>query len=74
MQNLKTIFFAFVPMVIGSFKAKADLPLSKITADNSLITETREILLTGDSILLIGFVLWIAYIVFCSSKDTLKKL
>lgn len=77
MQNLRYIFFVFLPMVIGSFKANADLPLPMTNSDNSCfntMTDVREFLLTGDSILLIGFLLWIAYIVFCFPKDTLKKL
>lgn len=79
MQCIKNIFFAFPLMVIGSFKACAfkatvELPLPMVTGDNGSITETREFLLTGDTILLIGFILWIAYIAFCFPKNTLKKL
>jgi uncharacterized membrane protein len=74
MQYLKTIFFALFSMVICSFKAHAALSLSMVTGDTNLITETREFLLTGDTILLVGFALWIAYIVFLFPKHTLKKL
>ena len=78
-KYLKTIFFAFPLMVIGSGKAWAGLPLPMAMSDCNLfealpITETREFLLTGDSIMLIGFLLWIAYIVFFFPKETFKKL
>jgi hypothetical protein len=72
MIYFKAIFFAFPLMGIGSFKVHADLPMAP--GEGLSITETREFLLTGDLILLIGFVLWIAYIVFCFPKGTLKKL
>jgi hypothetical protein len=74
MHNIKYIFFIFFPMVIGSSKANANLSLLMVNGDNGSITEMQEYLLTGDSILLIGFLLWIAYIVFCMPKNTFKKL
>lgn len=81
MQALKSIFFLFFLMVIGSFKANsfketADLPLPMANGENSwlnTLTE-REFLLTSDSIMLVGFLLWVAYIVFCMPKNTLKKM
>jgi len=59
-------------MVIGSFKAWAGLPMAM--SEGIPLTETREFLLTGDGILLIGFLLWIAYIVFFIPRDTFKGL
>ncbi len=79
MIYLKTTFFALPLMVIGSsrawaFKATTDLPLSIAYGDAYLTSETREFVLRGDTILLIGFLLWIAYVVFFVSKDPFKKL
>ena len=77
MKNLKSIFFFMFLMVIGSFKATADLPLPMANGENSCLntlTETREFLAIGDSILLIGFLLWVAYIIFCFPKNTFKKM
>jgi hypothetical protein len=61
-------------MVIGSGKAAADLPLSMALGEGIPMTETQEFLLTGDCIVFFGFLLWIAYIVFCMPKNTFKKL
>ena len=50
MKALKSIFFLFFLMVIGSFKAQADLPLPMANGENSwlnTLTE-REFLLTSD--------------------------
>ena len=76
MRTLKSIFFLFPLMVIGSFKVRADLPLPMANGENSWLTTLtdREILLTSDSLLLIGFLLWVAYIVFCMPKNTFKKM
>jgi hypothetical protein len=77
MKYIKIPFFAFLPTVMGSFEAKANLSLPILSLENNFLnamTETREFLLTGDSILLIGFLLWVGYIVFCFPKDTFKKL
>ena len=80
MQALKFIFFLFPLMVIGSSKVSADLPLPMANGENSWLSTLTErdplrgeILLTGDSILFGFFILWIAYIVFCFPKHTLKK-
>ena len=73
----KTIFFTFIPMVIGSSKAWADLPLPMVNSPSSCfetMTEMREFLVTSDSIVLLGFLLWAAYIMFFFPKGTLKKL
>lgn len=73
MKNIKYISLVSLPMVIGSFKAKADVPLQFANLENNFlnaITETQKYLLTGDGILLMGFLLWIAYILFCFPKHT----
>lgn len=75
MTYFKHIFFVIIPMVIGSFKASASLPLPMASSENgclNALTE-REFMLTSDSIMLIGFLLWVAYIVFCFPKNTLNK-
>lgn len=82
MQYSKTIFFAFPLMVIGSskthaFKTTTDLffPMDDSPSSSfSTITEMQTFLLTSDSILFVGFLLWIAYIIFFFPKDTLKQL
>lgn len=74
MRHIKAFFFAFPLTVIGSSKAWADLPLPMAMSEGIPLTETQDFLLTGDTILLICFVLWIAYIVFCFPKHTFKKL
>lgn len=73
MQHFKTLCLTFPLMVICSSKAWADLSIPMVSGDNGLITDSQVFLLTGDSILLIGFLFWIAYIVFCPPKHTLKK-
>lgn len=73
MKNIKYISLVSLPMVIGSFKTKADVPLQFANLENNFlnaITETQKYLLTGDGILLMGFLLWIAYILFCFPKHT----
>ena len=81
MKYSKTLFFSFLPMVIGSSKAWADLPLPMgnnfsscfdAMAEAEIITS--DFLLTSDSILFVGFLLWIAYILFFFPKNTLKQL
>lgn len=77
MRTLKYFFFFLFVVLISSLKVWADLPLPMSNGDIgcvSKLTEMQEVLLTGDSILLTGFVVWIAYIVFCFPRDTLKKL
>lgn len=77
MKYIKILFSVFLSTLICSFKASAALPLPMVNIDNSFLnamTETRAFLLRGDGILLIFFILWIAYIVFCFPKDTPKKL
>lgn len=76
---LKYIAFVLFPLVIGSSRATADLPLPMASGNASFfenlpITEARELFPTGDSILWFSFLLWIAYIIFCFPKDTFKKL
>lgn len=73
MQALKIIFFLFPLMVIGSFKAHAALPLPMARGESISMTDTQEFLAIGDGILLVGFVLWIAYIIFCMPSHTLKR-
>lgn len=74
MIYLKHAFFLIVAMGIISSKAWAGLLLPMPTVREFSALETREFLLTGDGILLIGFVLWVAYCVFCFPKDTFKKV
>lgn len=68
--TLKSLMLISLFMVTGSFKANADLPLPMVGG----MTETQEFLLTGDTFLLVGFSLWIAYIVFGFPKANLRKL
>ena len=77
MPNLKYISLVFLTIVIGSFKVKADIPLPIESLESNCmnaIKAAQKYLLTGDGVLLMGFLLWIAYIVFCFPKDTLRKL
>ncbi|MBA3814168.1 MAG: hypothetical protein H0X26_06730 [Alphaproteobacteria bacterium] len=79
MAYLKTIFFALPLMVIGTSRAWAvkettDLALSVAYGDAYLTTDAREFVLGGDTILLIGFLLWIVYVVFSFPNKTFKKL
>lgn len=73
MRYLKHAFFLILSMGIIPSKAWAGLSLPMPTVRDFLQLETREFILTGDGILLIGFVLWVAYIVFLFPKDTLKQ-
>lgn len=87
MTYFKIFFSALFLMVICSSNVWADLPLpmsgfGKTCIGNNFLgnnlfngmTETQEALLTGDFIVFFGFLLWIAYIVFCMPKNTFKKL
>jgi hypothetical protein len=73
MTSLVMVSLVMGSFVISSSNAWADLALPMAAGNSASITEIQDVLLTGDSILLIGFVLWIAYIVFCFPKDTLKQ-
>lgn len=68
MIYLKGAFFLIFSMGIIPSKAWAGLSLPMPTVREFSALETREFLLTGDGILLIGFVLWVAYCVFLFSK------
>lgn len=82
MKYFKTFFSVLFSMVICSSGVWADSPLTLSGFDTNCIrnnlfnamTETQEALLTGDCIVFIGFLLWIAYIVFCMPTNTFKKL
>lgn len=79
MRYLKHAFFLIFSMGIIPSKAWAGLLLPMAIGNGNflkishIIGKAEAFLCTGKGILLIGFLLWIGYVVFLFPKDTLKQ-
>ena len=67
MKYFKILFSVLFSTLICSFKASADFRLEIVNIENNflnIMTKVKIFFLTGDGILLIGFLIWIAYVCF----------